>query len=258
MAHGLSDDILNFRDVTMTFGGVVAVNACTLSIARGAIEGIIGPNGAGKTTIFNLATGVYTPTAGTIALAGHDITRTAPSARVRDGIARTFQNIRLFRSATVLEHVLIAQDVHVPFLRRLASARARGPLNEQAREILEFTGLWPVRDRIAVTLSYGFQRRVEIARALATKPKLLLLDEPIAGMNADESAAIRELILRVRERGVTVLLIEHDMPFVMGLCDRIHVLDFGVIIAEGPPDDVRRDPAVLRAYIGDEEPVPHA
>jgi branched-chain amino acid transport system ATP-binding protein len=250
------DEVLAFKNVTKTFGGVTAVKECTFSVQRGAVVGIIGPNGAGKTTIFNLATGIYTADRGTIAFDGTVLAASArPDALVRRGIARTFQNIRLFPSETVLEHVLVAQNARLPLHRRLLPLRSDDELAARARALLEFTRLWDERNALATSLSYGGQRRVEIARALATEPKLLLLDEPVAGMNAHEAAEIRELVLRIRERGITVLLIEHDMPFVMGLCDRLHVLDFGALIAQGSPADVRRDPGVLRAYLGDEEPV---
>jgi branched-chain amino acid transport system ATP-binding protein len=247
--------ILSFIEVSKHFGGIAAVDRCSFTVAHGAIEGIIGPNGAGKTTIFNLATGIYAPDAGRILFDGEPIAGRSPDAIVRSGIGRTFQNVRLFAGATVLEHVLIAQNAHLGLRRRLVPVARERALLGEAREILEFVGLWSERDRLARTLSYGGQRRVEIARALATRPKLLLLDEPVAGMNAQEAREIRDLILRLRQRGVTVLLIEHDMPFVMALCDRLHVLDFGALIAEGAPAHVRSDAGVLRAYLGDEEPL---
>ncbi len=250
-------DVLSFRDVTKSFGGITALERCSFTVRRGAIEGIIGPNGAGKTTIFNLATGVYVASSGIIEFDGTALSTSSPhaDALVRRGIARTFQNIRLFASETVFEHVLVAQNARLPLSQRLLPTGYRDALAARARSLLEFTGLWGDRNRLATTLSYGGQRRVEIARALATEPKLLLLDEPVAGMNADEASEMRELFLRIRELGVTVLLIEHDIPFVMGLCDRLHVLDFGFLIAEGAPAQIRRDPGVLRAYLGEEQPI---
>jgi branched-chain amino acid transport system ATP-binding protein len=239
--------------VSKRFGGVAALNNLSFEVRQGDIIGLIGPNGAGKTTVFNLLTGVYQPTSGMIYL---DETRLVglPSFRIaRLGIARTFQNIRLFHSMTVLEHVLIGQ---LPDRRRWRSfqpfSRARGSAISRAEDILALTGLSDVRDRLAATLPYGLQRCVEIARALASEPRLILLDEPVAGMNREETSAMRDLILRLRGRGATVLIIEHDMPFVMNLCEHLCVIDFGTLIASGAPSSVRTDPVVLNAYLGDD------
>jgi branched-chain amino acid transport system ATP-binding protein len=245
--------LLRVESVSKRFGGVAALNNLSFEVRQGDIIGLIGPNGAGKTTVFNLLTGVYQPTSGMIYL---DETRLVglPSFRIaRLGIARTFQNIRLFHSMTVLEHVLIGQ---LPDRRRWRSfqpfSRARGSAISRAEDILALTGLSDVRDRLAATLPYGLQRCVEIARALASEPRLILLDEPVAGMNREETSAMRDLILRLRGRGATVLIIEHDMPFVMNLCEHLCVIDFGTLIASGAPSSVRTDPVVLNAYLGDD------
>ncbi|WP_132030792.1 ABC transporter ATP-binding protein [Aquabacter spiritensis] len=243
--------LLSLVDVTRTFGGVQALSGVSLDVAAGRITGVIGPNGAGKTTLFNVITGAYTPTAGEIYLDGARLTGLKPYQIARAGIARTFQNIRLFSSMSVWEHLLVAQrhDGSV-FGRLLPAGLARSKAGREAEKALVFFGLEKVRDRPARELPYGTQRKVEMARALTANPRLLLLDEPIAGMSHEEADELRHLLMRLRADGLTILLIEHDMTFVMNLCDRIHVLDFGRQIAHGTPEAVRTDPAVLDAYLG--------
>ena len=243
--------MLELRNLAKSFGGVQAVLDLTLTLSAGRITGLIGPNGAGKTTVFNLITGVFRPSGGSIRFEGRELVGVRPYAIVRQGIARTFQTPRLFRGMTVWEHVLVAQNHRAGrgpglFLR----GRGGRALLEGAREALDLVGLWEARARRAPSLSYGDQRRLEIARALATGPRLLLLDEPAAGMNATECEELVALIGKIRQRGVTVLLVEHHMQVVMGACDRILVLNFGRPIAEGPPAAIREDPQVVAAYLG--------
>jgi branched-chain amino acid transport system ATP-binding protein len=242
---------LRLDHVTKTFGGVHALNDLSLEVAPGQIVGLIGPNGAGKTTTFNVVTGAYRATSGTVLLDENDVT-SEPSHRIaRAGIMRTFQNIRLFSDMTVWEHLLVAQPHTGSVLRRLLPTRFSNPKAiEIAEEALEFFGLSEVRGRLARSLPYGLQRKVEMARAVTARPKLLLLDEPVAGMNQDEAETIRNLMLKLRDGGLSILLIEHDMAFVMNLCDHLYVLDFGVLIAQGRPDEIRTNPAVLDAYLG--------
>ncbi len=242
---------LKLDHVTKTFGGVHALSDLSLEVAPGQIVGLIGPNGAGKTTTFNVITGAYRASSGTVLLDAHDVT-SEPSHRIaRAGIMRTFQNIRLFSDMTVWEHLLVAQPHTGSMVRRLLPTRFSDSRTiERAEEVLEFFGLGEVRNRLARSLPYGLQRKVEMARAVTARPKLLLLDEPVAGMNHDEAEKIRDLMLRLREGGLSILLIEHDMAFVMNLCDHLYVLDFGVLIAQGRPDEVRTNPAVLDAYLG--------
>ena len=222
--------------VTRRFGGVVALDDVSLEVAEGEIVGLIGPNGAGKTTVFNLVTRLYRPESGELAFAGESLLRTPPHRIVRRGIARTFQNVELFGSMSVLEHVLVGRH-----------ARRGRPV----REILDYVGLAELADRRAASLPFGTQKRVELARALASGPRLLLLDEPAGGLNHEEVGRLADLIRRLRgDFELTILLVEHHMGLVMGLADRVHVLDFGRRIASGTPGEVRSDRAVIEAYLG--------
>lgn len=245
--------VLSLSNVSKNFGGIRALSDVSLSVPEGRIVGVIGPNGAGKTTLFNVITGAYRAASGEVVLGGKTITQW-PSWRImRSGVARTFQNIRLFASMTVWEHLLVAQPRQNALWRNaLPVSWADAEARTRAEDALTFFGLEQHRDVIARTLPYGIQRKVEMARALTAKPKLLLLDEPVAGMNAEEAADLRTLFRRLNERGLSILLIEHDMPFVMTLCHRLYVLDFGALIAEGTPDEVRTNPLVLDAYLGTE------
>lgn len=277
----MSENVLHVENVTMQFGGVVAVNNLSLDIPEGKIVALIGPNGAGKTTAFNCITGVYEPTNGLVEFMGKPIVRNHPQGKMKknykgqnadmylgkvvantpdkitqQGIARTFQNIRLWKSMTVFENVLIAKHMHAK--QNVFSATFRGNAKEEKRmreetmELLCEQGLDKYKDEIATSLPYGLQRRLEIARALAADPKLLLLDEPAAGMNPNETAELMKTIRFVRDHfDMTVLLIEHDMKLVSGICERLTVLNFGHMLAEGPTSEVLSNPEVIKAYLGE-------
>ncbi|GLK83109.1 ABC transporter ATP-binding protein [Ancylobacter defluvii] len=249
--------LLEARQVVVRFGGLEAVGGLDMAVARGAIHGLIGPNGAGKTTVLNVLTGFIRPTAGRLVFDGEEIGGLNVNGFARRGLARTFQNIRLFGAMTVLESVLVgahqrfsASAPALIFGGRAARTAERAMI-ARAHELLDFVGLrHDIADRVATTLSYGHQRRVEIARALMSSPKLLLLDEPLAGMNAVEKQEIAELVRQVRAQGIAVLLIEHDMQIVRSLCDHLTVLEYGKLLADGAPERVLSDPAVQAAYLG--------
>ena len=248
--------MLNIDGVNKRFGGLQALSNVGVQIAKGQIYGLIGPNGAGKTTFFNVLTGLYQPDTGTFELDGQHYSPTAPHEVARVGIARTFQNIRLFGEMTALQNVMVGRHVRThqgvfgALFRHPAARREEADIRARAQELLEFVGIGNFASRTSHFLSYGDQRRLEIARALATDPKLLALDEPAAGMNATEKIGLRDLLEKIKALGITILLIEHDVKLMMGLCDRMTVLDYGKPIAEGIPSDIQRNRAVIDAYLG--------
>ena len=255
----MAEKVLEVDDVTLKFGGLTALDQVSMHIDQGEIFGLIGPNGAGKTTCFNVITGVYQPTSGQVRFQGSSLVGLKRYKITKLGVARTFQNIRLFRTMTALENVMVGVDANhtsgaiSALFRTPRHRREETEGHDKAIELLEFMGLHGRADELAENLSYGDQRRLEIARAMATDPKLLCLDEPAAGFNPAEKHALMELIRKIRDRGYTVLLIEHDMRLVMGVTDRIVVLEFGRKIAEGPPSEIRDNPAVIAAYLGVDE-----
>ena len=248
--------MLEIANITKNFGGLTALNNIGLQVKEKQIYGLIGPNGAGKTTLFNIISGFLTATEGSIQFSGKELTRLQPNKIARLGIARTFQNIRLFGTMTVKENVLVAQNMRaqsgVFSLVQLLSAREK-KLQEEADVLLKKMGLWKNRNELSISLAYGDQRRLEIARALALTPELLLLDEPAAGMNEAETDDLLERIQEIRDMGQTIMLIEHDMNIVMGICDYISVLNFGSEIAKGTPAEIQTSEAVIEAYLGKEE-----
>lgn len=252
----MSGALLELTGIGKQFGGLCALSDVSLHIKAGEIYGLIGPNGAGKTTLFNVITGLYQASGGEFRFNGKGYIKPKPHQLAQAGIARTFQNIRLFANLTALENVLTGRHVKTragvfgALLRNRATRDEERASNERARELLDYVGIKAAHQTLAKNLSYGEQRRLEIARALATDPLLLALDEPAAGMNATETERLKVLLQSIRAAGITVMLIEHDVKLIMGLCDRVAVLDYGKKIAEGVPDEVRRNPAVIAAYLG--------
>lgn len=253
------EKVLRVSDITQRFGGLVALESVNMEVSAGEIVGVIGPNGAGKTTLFNCITGIYRPTKGTVELDGQDVTGWKPYQITKQGFARTFQNIRLFKKMTVLDNVIVG--MHTSGKVNLLDAvfctprkrRETAKMQEKAEELLKMFHLYEQRYEMATSLPYGQQRELEIVRALAANPKLLLLDEPAAGMNEQETEELRRRVMQLKEMGYTILLIEHDMKFVMNICERLYVLDNGRLIGQGTPEEVKKNPVVIEAYLGKDE-----
>lgn len=254
----MAETVLKANNISIVFGGLHAVENFSIEIKEGELVGLIGPNGAGKTTVFNMLTGVYVPTSGTVELRGQDVTKLSPHARVKIGISRTFQNIRLFKRMSVLENVKVSSNVHMNYGIFTAIFKTKkyweqeDKATKEALEILEVLGLTEYKDEQAQNLPYGKQRKLEIARALASHPAILCLDEPAAGMNPIETEELMETIQIVRKKfNTAILLIEHDMKLVMGICERIKVISFGKEIATGTPDEIKNNKEVIAAYLGE-------
>ncbi|HLO18627.1 MAG TPA: ABC transporter ATP-binding protein [Anaerolineales bacterium] len=250
---------LEIDQLTMQFGGLVAVNNVSISIDKGEIHGLIGPNGSGKTTIFNVLSGYYKPTGGKVSFDGRVISGLPAHQITAAGFARTFQNMRLFKTMTVLENLLVAMGHHAKvnlfqeIFNPVAVRREEGKFVEKAMELLDLLEVGNFANELATSLPYGHQRRVEMARALATDPKVILLDEPAAGLNEVETEDLRKTLIKIRDMGVTIFLVEHDMKLVMGICEKISVLDYGKKIAEGTGPAIRENPVVIEAYLGKED-----